>query len=216
MTDADAGGWREIEGQRVGYTHPERRRADWSISNADVPLRLVSSVVYELPFGKGRRRQFSSGLADAFFGGWGIGAIVEFRNGTPYGVIEQTNVTNTYASDQRPNLIANPVRDNWGSRQEMLQQYFNTSAFQHPGVGIFGNAARNIGYGPGFIGVDFSVHKRWALTERVGFLYRCDVFNLPNRPNFGHPNTSFGSGSFGTITSASDGRILQMNLRVEF
>ncbi len=216
MTNADAGGWREIEGQRVGYTHPELRRFDWSISNADVPLRLVSSVVYELPFGKGRRHAFSSGAADAFLGGWGIGAIVEFRDGAPYGVISQTNVTNTFANDQRPNLIADPVRNDWSSRQELIRAYFNIAAFQHPGVGVFGNAARNLGYGPGFMGADFSVHKRWALTERVGLMYRCDVFNLPNRPNFGHPNTSFGSGAFGTITSAADGRILQMNLRVEF
>jgi hypothetical protein len=47
-------------------------------------------------------------------------------------------------------------------------------------------------------------------------MYRCDFFNLPNRPSFGHPNTSFGNASFGTITSAKEARILQMNLRVEF
>ncbi|MCC6863167.1 MAG: hypothetical protein IT158_31615, partial [Bryobacterales bacterium] len=163
-----------------------------------------------------RRHAFSSGAADAFLGGWGIGAIVEFRDGAPYGVISQTNVTNTFANDQRPNLIADPVRNDWSSRRELIRAYFNIAAFQHPGVGVFGNAARNLGYGPGFMGADFSVHKRWALTERMGLMYRCDVFNLPNRPNFGHPNTSFGSGAFGTITSAADGRILQMNLRVEF
>jgi hypothetical protein len=216
MTDTDAGDWREIENQRVGYQHPELRRVDWSISNADIPLRLVGSAVYELPFGKGRRRPFSSGIADAVLGGWGIGAIVEVRDGSPYGVVEQTNVTNTYASGQRPNLISNPIKENWSSRQDMLNEYFDTSAFQHAGVGIFGNAARNLGYGPGFIGVDFSANKRWALTERIGLMYRCDFFNLPNRPSFGHPNTSFGNASFGTITSAKEARILQMNLRVEF
>jgi hypothetical protein len=173
-------------------------------------------VVYELPFGKGRPHQFSSGIADAILGGWGIGAILEFRDGSPFGVVEQTNVTNTYGSGQRPNLVSNPIRDGWNSRQEMLNEYFDTSAFQHPGAGIFGNAARNLGYGPGFIGVDFSAHKRWAVTERVGLMYRCDFFNLPNHPNFGHPNTTFGNAAFGTITSAKDARILQMNLRVEF
>ena len=216
MTNTDSGGWREIEGQRVGYQHPELRRPDWSISNADIPLRFVGSVMYELPFGEGRHYRFSSGVADKLFGGWGVGAILELRDGSPYGVVEQTNVTNTYGSGQRPNLTGNPIRNNWNSRQHMINEYFTTSAFAHPGVGLFGNAARNIGYGPGFTGVDFSVHKRWALAERIGLMYRCDFFNLPNRPNFGHPNTTFGSASFGTITSAKDARILQMNLRLEF
>lgn len=216
MTNADVGGWRETEGQRVGFQHPELRRSDWAISNSDVPHRLVASAVYDLPFGKGRAHAIQNRAAEAILGGWGIGGIFEARDGVPYGVVEQTNLTNTFAGDQRPNLTANPVKSGFASRDELINAYFNTSAFAAPGIGIYGNAARNIGYAPGLLSLDASVHKRWQLTERFGMQYRCDAFNLPNVPNFGPPNTTRGNAAFGTIRSAFDPRILQMSLRVEF
>jgi hypothetical protein len=216
LTNADAGGWREIEDQRVGYQHPDLRKFDWSISNSNIPLRLVSSVMYELPFGKGRSHQFSSGVTDAILGGWGIGGILELRDGPAYGIVEQTDLTNTFGSGQRPNIVGQPLKSGWSSRDEVINAYFNTTAFAAPGTGIFGNAPRNIGYAPGLVSLDVSVHKRWRLTERFGLSYRCDFFNLPNRPNFGAPNTARGSAAFGTIRSAYDPRILQMNLRLEF
>jgi hypothetical protein len=215
MTNADAGGWREFQGQRVGYQHPELRGLDWSLSNSDVPLRLVVGSVYDLPFGEGRAHPIRNPVLQAVAGGWGIGGIFEVRNGVPYGVVEQTNLSNTFGSDQRPNLIGNPVK-NIGSRDEQINAYINTAAFAAPGVGIFGNAARNVGYSPGMTSLDVSVHKRWRFTERTGMLYRCDFFNLPNHPNFGAPNTVRGNAAFGTIRTAYDPRILQMNLRIEF
>ena len=216
MTNADSGGWREIENQRVGYTHPELRRNDWSISNSDVPLRLVSSAVYDLPFGKGRRHEFSSGIADAILGGWGLGGIFEVRDGVPLGVVEQTNLTNAFAGDQRPNLVAKPIKSGYSSRDELTNAYFNAAAFVAPGAGVYGNAARNLGNGPGLISLDVSLHKYWNLSERLKLMYRCDFFNLPNRPNFDHPNTVHGNAAFGTIRSSEDPRVLQMNLRLEF
>ena len=50
----------------------------------------------------------------------------------------------------------------------MLAQYFDTSAFIDPGVGVFGDAARNVGHGPRVVNIDLSIHKGWKLTERFG------------------------------------------------
>ena len=107
-------------------------------------------------------------------------------------MIEQTNVSNTFSESQRPNLLRDPKIDH-NSRADMLARYFDTSAFQVPGAGVFGNASRNVGFGPGFIGVDMSVHKRWPLTEQLGLQFRSDFYNLPNHPNFAQPASAAGA-----------------------
>jgi hypothetical protein len=47
--------------------------------------------------------------------------------------------------------------------------------------------------------------------------FRTEIFNLPNRPNFGSPGTNIDvPGSFGRIVSAGDGRIIQFALKYIF
>jgi len=204
-------------GEGNGYTHIERRALDKSYSGNDIRHRVIGSTVYELPVGKGRRVDISNSVANAIIGGWSVGVIAEMRSGAPWGAIEQTNLTNTFSSTNRPNLRCNPILDSGRSRSEFLAQYFDTTCFAAPTVGEFGNAARNLGFGPGFIGVDASVTKRWQLTERWRFQFRGDFLNLPNRANFNVPNAVRGRGDFGRVTSTvGTGRQIQLSARVEF
>jgi len=45
---------------------------------------------------------------------------------------------------------------------------------------------------------------------------RGEFFNIINRPNFGLPNTTRGNVAFGTISSAADGRQIQLGARIVF
>jgi len=131
----------------------------------------------------------------------------------------QTDTSNTYAAANRPNLLRDPNISTSRSKQDMLNGYFDITAFQAPAVSYFGAAARNLGYGPGMVQVDLSLNKKWRVTERFGLLFRLDMFNLPNHANFANPNTSMGSGGFGAIRStvaSNTGRLLQFNMRFEF
>ncbi|MBM3795285.1 MAG: hypothetical protein FJW31_14730 [Acidobacteria bacterium] len=136
-------------GEGNGYTHPKLRALDRSYSGNDVRHRFIASSVYELPLGKGRRMDIANPVLNAAVGGWSIGTIAEFFTGAPWGAIEQTNLTNTFAGSPRPNLTCDPLLDSGRSRNDYLSQWFNTSCFAAPGLGNFGNAARAVGFEPG-------------------------------------------------------------------
>lgn len=204
-------------GSGLAITHPELRALNKSYSGNDIRHRYVASAVYELPFGHGRPLDVSNKVMNQIVGGWDAGVIAELRSGMPYGVREQTNLSNTYSNSVRPNLLRDPQLSSDRPRSQMVAQWFDTSAFQAPGVGIFGNGPRNLPNGPGFIGIDVSVHKVFSLTERSKLMFRTDCYNLPNRPNFSNPNVTRGSGSFGRITGVvGTGRLVQVSMRLEF
>lgn len=211
------GGTEFAGGEGNGYTHPELRALDRAYSGNDLRHRFIGSSVYELPIGKGRRVEISNPALNAVAGGWSIGTIAEFFTGAPWGVIEQTNLSNTFSGSPRPNLVCDPRIDGSRSRNDYLNQWFNTSCFAAPGVGNFGNAARTVGFGPGQVNIDLSLNKRWPIKERYGLLFRSDFYNLPNRANFTVPAGVRGRGDFGRITSTrGTGRQIQLSMRFEF
>ena len=218
MDDVE-GGNELAGGEGSGYTHIELRKLDHSYSGSDIRLRYVASTVYELPFGTGRHWKIQNRFAHAVAGGWGLSVILELRTGPPWGAIEQTNLTNAYSVSQRPNLLRDPIIGGERSRNDMLLRFFDTSAFQAPGNGIFGNAARESGFGPGYTGLDASLHKRFQITENVGLQFRGDFYNVPNIPNFSNPAAVRGRADFGRIAAiapGTNGRLLQLGMRLEF
>jgi len=200
-------------GQQSTYAH----HLDKSLSGNDIRHRFTVSSVYQLPVGKGRRFQSRHAFADAIMGGWSLGTIAEFRTGLPYGVVESSNRLNAFSQAQRSNLVGDPALPTDRSRAELVAGWFNTAAFAFPGNGVLGNAARNIGIGPGFASVDASLLKDFNFAERRFVQLRAEFFNLFNRANFSNPNGGRGSAAFGQISSTvNDGRIVQFGLRVVF
>lgn len=204
-------------GDGSGYQHIDARGLDKSIAGADIRHRLAFSSLYELPVGAGRRWTVQNKVLEQIVGGWTIGGILEARTGAPYGVVENTNRLNAFSPSQRPNLLRDPNLSGDRSRAEKIAQFFDTTAFQAPGDGVLGNSARTNGSGPGFFGLDLSIHKLFRLTERLGLTFRTDVVNFPNVPAFAPPNQLRGHGSFGQIGGTLDGstsREIQLSLRL--
>jgi hypothetical protein len=102
-----------------------------------------------------------------------------------------------------------------------------------PAYGTYGNAGRNIFYGPGFKNVDMAVAKNWRLRESTKLEFRTEFFNLFNHGNFGSPagspnvNPTIGSaGGFGFARNTPDSgnavlgqggpRHIQFGLRLAF
>ncbi len=201
-----------------GYTHFQLRHLDRGYSGSDIRHRVAASGVYEMPFGKGRKFDISNKAVDAILGGWGLGVITEMRTGSPFSVIENTNVGN-YFGTQRSNILGDPEKlGNWRDNVRGAT-FFDTGLFAAPGVGVPGNVAPSLCCGPGLLNVDASVHKWFNFTERWKMQFRADFFNLPNRPAFSNPATNRGRPDFGRVGSTligTGGRVTQLALRLEF
>ena len=193
------------------------RRAERSIDPTDIAQRFVLSGVYELPVGRGKPLNISNGFLNAVIGGWQTQGIFTIQTGLPLNI---TGANNNLAT--RPNStgqsakLDNPTQYEW----------FNTSAFVNPLSYTYGNLGRTLPdvRGPGTVNVDLSLIKDFHIWERFSVQLRGEAFNIANHVNLGMPNTSFSPGAngqnvsatFGTITTASAARILQLGAKVIF
>ena len=203
----------------VSYTHIALRKLDKALSGNNIGRRLVTSVVYDLPWGSGRQYPIKNPLVNGVLGGWGLGLIAEIRDGAPFGVVENTNLSNTFSASQRPNLLGAPAQSPGWRSNVLAVPYFDITQFQAPGAAVFGNAPRTMCCGPGFVGVDLSAHKWWQLHERFKLQLRGDFYNVPNRPEFANPNLRRGLSNFGLVTGVvvgSNARLAQLSMRLEF
>ena len=99
--------------------------------------------------------------------------------------------------------------------------WFNTAAFANPSYTRYGNSHAGTVIGPGFFGSDLAFFKNIKFTESKYFQFRWEMFNAFNKVNLYNPDMGFGggsapSGSFGTITSSNDARIMQVGMKLYF
>lgn len=193
------------------------RRANRSIDPADVSQRGVISVLYELPFGPGKRFIVGNAIARKLAGGWQVNTIGVMQSGQP---IVVTGASNFQAN--RPNStgqsarLDNPTQTRW----------FNTDVFVNPPNYTFGNIGRVLPdvRSPSAVNFDLSLLKNTRLSERFNLQLRVEAFNVSNRVNLIRPNGSFVAGadgknsgaSFGRISSARDARVMQVALKLIF
>ncbi len=184
--------------------------ADWGPATYDVRNVGVISVVYLLPFGKGKAFANSlQGFSNALVSGWSVNSIVLLQQGFPFTPQLSYNPSNN--GDTR-NPVRPFVNPNFTGSAILgtPAQWFNPAAFLQPPAnsGFFGNLGRDTLTGPGLATWDFSAVKDTVLRERLSLQFRAEIFNLLNRANFNTPNlivfTPTGvSGTAGAITSTS-------------
>ncbi len=189
---------------------PRNLRAERGNSIIDQRHRLTLSYVWELPFGSGRSFLNRRGLLDWVAGGWQTNGILTVQTGLPFSPVLQTSTTNT-GTGSRPNVSGSP------SYQQTLQHWFDPSVFSTPAPYTYGNAGRDILFGPGRVNWDMSLFKDFVIREETRFELRAEAFNIFNHPQFALPNANIGNPQAGTITSTvGNPRQLQMALRFQF
>jgi hypothetical protein len=68
----------------------------------------------------------------------------------------------------------------------------------------------------GRLSFDISLAKNFYFMDRNYVQFRGEFFNAFNHPDFAPPGHSLGGAGFGTITSATQGRSIQLGLRIVF
>jgi hypothetical protein len=181
-------------------------------------------LMYDLPFGKGRR--FGGGadpVVNAVIGGWSIATDFTLHTGFalyPHGADKSL----TGSASPRPNCIA-------GVSQTGSGQFTNPNDPTTPGVlgphflnpasvtdanpGTFGTCAAGAFRGPGLATSDLSIVKQFQISERTNFQFLTQFINLTNTPILGAPSTSTGP-TFGVITSSNPGRQVQFGMKLIF
>lgn len=187
------------------------------LSSYDIPHNNVTSLIYEMPFGRGRKWGSDwNPVVNAFLGGWRTTLINTMRSGFPINLTYSPTAAFQVCSSctHRPN-VSGPVQDNsydpfnWFLRGNISEPTDVTRPF--------GNAGRNIGRMEPFYQSDFGLYKQFLLPRegsRVEF--RSEFFNLFNQTNLAAPNSNVSSTAFGRVTAAFPARQIQFALKLYF
>jgi len=190
-------------------------QCDYGLAAFHTSHRFVSSTIYELPLGKGKRLLNRGALSNAVFGGWQLGSIITLQTGFPLNVYDGLDQSNSGHQFDRPDATGQPTALPRGKQDP--ERFFNTAAYVLEPYGRFGNPGRDTVIGPGIIEWDFSTVKNLPIGETRRLEFRFEGFNFPNHPNFGDPNTTIVSVDFGKIRSTRNNmRELQFGLKLIF
>jgi hypothetical protein len=195
------------------------QRRNYARNDFDRTQTFVQSIVYELPFGKGKRF-VSSGVAAAVVGGWRLSSFLTLMTGLPLYFNASSASLLAPGNTQTPDLTA-PVKILHGIGPG--SPWFTTASFAAPAAATFGSVGRNYLSGPGFFNLDAALSKSVRFTERYNLDLRLEAFGVTNTPQFffasnggNSAGITLGSSSFGTITSATGGRQLQLGAKFNF
>jgi hypothetical protein len=197
-------------------------------SDFDTTHQLNGNLVYELPFGKGRR--FGSGMgkfANGALGGWGLSGIFHWTSGLPWTMGSGAGWSTNWQLEGQAIETANPgkvgVHRNANGDPTFWQdvsptgQAFNSFRFPFPGE----SGQRNNLRGPGFFELDNGLWKTWNVTESKAIKFAWEIFNITNSVRFDAAGSAFNfnltGGSFGTYgNTLTKPRVMQFSLRFDY
>lgn len=229
-------------------------RANRGVSDFDRTHRFVLSYLWDLPTPAFARESTAGRLV---LGNWQLAGIVTAMSGLPIDIVD-TGAGSFYGLSGGSAALARPNWVEGASRSAAAQApagfYFDPFAFQRPVILAgqplpssngavtagaagtdFGNVGRNVLRGPKQTNIDFSVIKRFKVTESKNVEFRAEFFNLLNQVNLANPISDFNAilssggqidavtgkvinpGAFGRIISTSNNpRIIQFALKFNY
>jgi hypothetical protein len=217
------------DNSRVNFANPSN---DYGPSGYDQPVNNTLSIVYDLPYGHGRRFGANSNfLVNAVLGGWQATVINTSTSGLPFNLNYSSSSTKPlYTTDLvtlRPQLtlagarIKNPS-SKWQKKATALSGYLDGTHLAVPSVELgntspYGNISRNKFRSFAYFDTDFGLHKAfnlWSESSKLDF--RAEAFNVLNQVDYQAPDSNISDGGFGSITSAYPARQLQLAAKLIF
>ncbi|MCC6859554.1 MAG: TonB-dependent receptor [Bryobacterales bacterium] len=183
-----------------GVAPLQNRALEKARAGYDRNHRVVGTVSYELPMGRGKKWFNGGGVVNWLLGGYEIAWIQTFETGNPLTFSFRNSPYNyfpTWVGDWRPDLAGSPeLRDNWRDmgparfNQQTINPLFDINDFAYPAPFTPGNAGRNIVTGTPLVWSQVSAKKNFYLSERFRFQVRWDFQNALKTYNFETPTTA--------------------------
>jgi hypothetical protein len=183
--------------------NPRNWFADYGPTDFDRRHVFSMNYVYVLPFFRDRHN-----FATQLLGDWELSGFLTFQSGL---AMSPGISTGKQGLATRPDATGQSV-----DGPKTITQWFNTAAFAAPAAGFYGNSGVGVLRGPGFAIWDASLSKQFPIWERLKLRLGGEFFNVLNHTNFSGVTATFGSGTYGRVTSARDPRKVQLNARFEF
>jgi hypothetical protein len=220
-----------LEGNTPSPQDANNPRGDYAQSDYNLPIANVTSLVYDLPVGRGRMFLNSSkgaigGVTEAVLGGWQVSAINTAQAGTPFNVTYTPNsaqslspqISATYrgANEYRPYIEPGDPSVTQGVSHRQAGtgyvNYINLNAFVLPPIkdasgnvlSPFGTATRNPGRSPVFNETNLTLNKRFATpVEGLKVEFRAEFYNIFNHTNYYLPGGISGTQGTTPLTFAT-------------
>jgi hypothetical protein len=189
--------------------------------------RLLSTFLYELPFGrKGALLRKANGIVDGVIGGWQLSGVLLFQTGPFLTVVapgadpsgnNSENTSGAGRADIIPGVPLYPAN-------QSIADWINPAAFVKPvsNIGRAGNSPVGAVVGPGTQAVSLSMFKSFQVRERLRVQIGVAASNALNHPNYAVPsNLNVGTAGFSSITNVQTQenggpRSLQLTGRLSF
>lgn len=154
--------------------NPANFQLDRGPSDFDIRHRFVTSIVYELPFGRGKSYLANSGRAlDTLVGGWQLNSIAFWQTGNQRSVTSP-NLTGISYVTQRADATGLAPGSKFGDIQpgedfsgaNTSRYWFNPRAFSATLPLKFGTSGRDIITAPSWTNFDISAFKNLHFTKK--------------------------------------------------
>jgi hypothetical protein len=188
--------------QSSGPQNPRDWAAEYGPPSYDFTNDISGTWVYAIPF-----FSHDSKPAELALGHWSVQGLVLHQSGF---ALSPGLSLSTAGQADRPNVV--------GKNRKIgkLSEWFDTTAYQAPNFGSYGDARNGTIRGPGYTSANVSLYKSFPLYDRLNLQIRAEAFNVLNHPNFRNVDTGLGSGTFGQVNGAGDPRIMEFAVKMFF
>src|SRR5580704_8605215 len=204
--------------------NPYDQMGDYGRCPQNIANLFNGYVVYELPYGHGKRfGNDVNGVVNAIAGGWRISSSFIFHSGFAQTIFASSDTSGTGGFSTRADcvpgvparvpMVFNPANQG--------VSFLNPAAVTTPAAGTYGNCGVGAFDGPGLKTGNLSLAKNFAITERQSLEFRVDMTNFTNTPifNFGQEYSgqhTAGASNYGEIFTSQGARDIQFALKYRF
>ena len=189
---------------------------------SDYPHVFTFSLVWDVPFGPGRKWTSGNRAMSGLLGGWQLATVSSYNTGSRL-YVTTNNTLPFFNIGLRPNIVSDQIRSDismsdYDPNDPARNTYLQRTAFAAPQPGTYGNSPRALETrGPMRLDESFAVFKQTKIGERLTNQFRVEIQNPLNRVVFGNPTVDFTSAAFGRISSTQIGpRNIQLGMKLIF